>query len=641
MMTLARQIILVISLVFLLVLVGVFVHGVLNTRAFLTQQLGSHAQDTATSLALSLGPVLQKQDLTSAQSLIDAIVDRGYYQRIEYVNLSGHSILKREFPVVVEGVPTWFTRWIKLEAPQRDALIMAGWQQQGNLQVVSHVGYAYRELWESAASTAAWLGGGWLAAVACIALLLRFVLAPLLAVERQAEAVGRGQFMRLSQIPRTRELGRVVKAMNSMVAQVERIINEKIATLARVEQAAIFDPGTGVPNRQQMEARLSELLSTPQHPEGLFAVIQLTELEAYNNAQGYQAGNQVLQDLAQCLRVFCALEFNESAIARFAGAEFAVLASGVGGDEISGVMERLLAALPAQPAAIHIGVTDLNRDDRAALFGAADLATRIAQTKAQRAWHQSDPSHLNDDMPQGAHAWRGVLLQALEQDCLTLNSSAVVDSRNGQLLHQELLAQLLLPGRPAIAAGVFMPMVERLRLAPQVDRVLVEQALQWLGGADQTTCYAINLTPQSLHDTVFTQWLVQHLHSLGVSAQRLTLEIPAVVLHQVEVLRAFVQRIEPTGVGFAIDRVSAPVPQPAAWPGLPLAYIKLDAAYVMSLEGQVNIHVHLDALRDFTQKLGVPLMATGIANQNLRKLVTKAGLDGLQGSVIDDEQAAH
>jgi diguanylate cyclase (GGDEF)-like protein len=526
-MTLARQIILVISLVFLLVLVGVFVHGVLNTRAFLAQQLGSHAQDTATSLALSLGPVLQKHDLASAQSMVDAIVDRGYYQRIECVNLSGQSMIKREFPVVVEGVPAWFTRWVKLETPQRDALIMAGWQQQGSLQVVSHAGYAYRELWESTKSTAAWLGAGWLAAVACIALLLRLVLAPLLAVERQAEAVGKGQFMLLPQIPRTRELGRVVKAMNSMVGQVERIISEKIAALARVEQAAILDAGTGVPNRQQMEARLSELLRAPQHAEGLFAVIRLTELETYNNEQGYQAGNLALQEVAQHLRAFCAKEFTEYAIARFAGAEFAVLASGVGGDEISSVMERLLAALPAQPAAIHIGVTDLERETRAALFGAADLATRIAQSKAVRAWHQSAPGIVNDDLPQGAHAWRGLILQALEQGQLALNCSAAVDSRNGQLLHQELLAQLLPPGRPAIAAGAFMPMVERLRLAPQVDRALVEQALQWLEGADQSTRYAVNLSPQSLHDPVFSAWLVQRLQQLGTAAQRLTLEIPA------------------------------------------------------------------------------------------------------------------
>lgn len=638
-MTLARQIILVISLVFLLVLAGVFVHGVLNTRAYLSQQLGSHAQDTATSLALSLGPALQQQDMAAAESLVDAIVDRGYYQRIEYIDLANASRLKREFPVVVQGVPPWFTQWVKLDTPQREALIMAGWQQHGRLQVVSHAGYAYRELWESTLATAAWLGGGWLLTVGSLMLLLRWVLAPLLAVERQAEAIGKGQFMRLAQIPRTRELRRVVKAMNSMVAQVERIIGEKIAALARVEQASIIDAVTGLPNRQHMEARLNELLRAPQRAEGLFAVICLSDLGAYNSAHGYQAGNKMLQAVAQGLRVFCGIEFSESVVARFAGAEFALLASGVGGDEVPGVMERLLSALPAQPAALHIGVTDLGHADRSALLGAVDLATRAAQAKAQRAWHRSAPSAADGELPQGAQAWRGVIQQALQQGQLKLGSAAVVDSRTGQLLHHELLAQLAPPGRAPILASAFMPMVERLRLAPLVDSALLEQALQRLEGADGSMRYAINLSPQSLHDPVFTEWLARRLQQLGARAQRIILEIPAIVLHQADLLRAFMQRLEATGVGFAIDRVSAPLPQPAAWPGLALAYIKLDAAYVMSLEGEVNILVHLDALRDFARGLGIPLIATGIANPALRDLAIKVGVDGLQGDVIDAQQA--
>jgi diguanylate cyclase (GGDEF)-like protein len=637
-MTLARQIILVISLVFLLVLAGVFVHGVLNTRAYLSQQLGSHAQDTATSLALSLGPVLQQQDMAAAESLVDAIADRGYYQRIEYLDLANASRLKREFPVVVEGVPPWFTLWVKLETPEREALIMAGWQQHGRLQVVSHAGYAYRELWESSIATAAWLGGGWLLTVGSLMLLLRWVLAPLLAVERQAEAIGKGQFLRLELMPRTRELRRVVKAMNSMAAQVERIIGEKIAALARVEQASIIDAVTGLPNRQHMEARLTELLRAPQRAEGLFAVISLSDLEAYNNAHGYQAGNKALQAVAQSLRVFCNIEFGESTLTRFAGAEFALLASGVGGDEIPGVMERLLAALPAQPASLHIGVTDLGHADRSALLGAADLATRAAQAKAQRAWHRSAPSAAGD-LPQGAQAWRATIQQALQQGQLKLHGAAVVDSRSGQLVHQELLAQLVLPGKAPILAGAFMPMVERLRLAPVVDCALVQQALQLLEAADGSARYAVNLSPQSLHDPVFTEWLAQRLQQQGARAQRITLEIPAIVLHQADLLRAFMQRLETTGVAFAIDRVSAPVPQPTAWPGLALAYIKLDAAYVMSLEGEVNILVHLDALRDFARGLGLTLIATGIANPALRALAIKVGVDGLQGAAIDAQQA--
>ena len=56
-MTLGRQLLLGISLLFALMLCGIEYIHVANTRDFLQNQLRTHAQDTATSLALSLGPV--------------------------------------------------------------------------------------------------------------------------------------------------------------------------------------------------------------------------------------------------------------------------------------------------------------------------------------------------------------------------------------------------------------------------------------------------------------------------------------------------------------------------------------------------------------------------------------------------------
>lgn len=53
-MTLRRQILAVISLVFLGILVGLLVFSVRGTRDYLEQQLASHAQDAATALSLPL-----------------------------------------------------------------------------------------------------------------------------------------------------------------------------------------------------------------------------------------------------------------------------------------------------------------------------------------------------------------------------------------------------------------------------------------------------------------------------------------------------------------------------------------------------------------------------------------------------------
>ena len=81
-MTLYRQLLLLIFGLFLLMAVGVLAVNLESTRSFLYSQLDSHAQDTATSLGLSMSPHMAEGDLVIMQSMVDAVFDRGYYREI-------------------------------------------------------------------------------------------------------------------------------------------------------------------------------------------------------------------------------------------------------------------------------------------------------------------------------------------------------------------------------------------------------------------------------------------------------------------------------------------------------------------------------------------------------------------------------
>ncbi|MCK5499212.1 MAG: GGDEF domain-containing protein, partial [Gammaproteobacteria bacterium] len=81
-MTLYRQIIFSISLLFVLGFLGTVLISTDNLRTFLAAQLESHAQDTATSLGLSLSPPMRARDIPVINSMVDFIFDRGYYQDI-------------------------------------------------------------------------------------------------------------------------------------------------------------------------------------------------------------------------------------------------------------------------------------------------------------------------------------------------------------------------------------------------------------------------------------------------------------------------------------------------------------------------------------------------------------------------------
>ena len=85
-MTLYRQILISIVILFVLMFVGTVVINIRSASQFLEEQLESHAQDTATSLGLSLSPHMLGKDLPTMRSMVDAIFDRGYYREIKIVS---------------------------------------------------------------------------------------------------------------------------------------------------------------------------------------------------------------------------------------------------------------------------------------------------------------------------------------------------------------------------------------------------------------------------------------------------------------------------------------------------------------------------------------------------------------------------
>src|SRR5690554_4680118 len=95
-MTLRRVLELAVSGLLLLLLLGTLSSNLYNLRQYMQAQLQSHAQDAATSLGLSLSTAVDARDLAVAGSVINAIYDSGYYQRIVLSDLDGRPLVVRE-----------------------------------------------------------------------------------------------------------------------------------------------------------------------------------------------------------------------------------------------------------------------------------------------------------------------------------------------------------------------------------------------------------------------------------------------------------------------------------------------------------------------------------------------------------------
>ena len=508
-MTLSRQLIMLVATLVVLLFLGTLAISVHNTRDYLESQLGSHAQDAATSLGLSATTHVAKQDRAMVTSMVNAMFHRGDYLSIRFEDLQGQALIERVTDLRVEGVPDWFVRALTLEAPQRSATMMSGWRQVGRVLVVSHPGLAYRKLWQTAVQTTRLFLIGALLVLLGGLVGLRILLRPLKEVEWQAEAICNREFPVVERQPFTLEFRRVVEAMNRLSSKVARMLSDSEQMAGRLRQQAFQDPVTGLANRRQFMDVLEHRVAEPDVFEsGGLLLLQLKDLKGFNQTHGYAEGDRLLADAGKAIASVVD-DLPRATLAHLSGADFAILLEGIGEHrlrDLAGMIVGAVGALygrseiPSSDVA-HVGGVPYEGQSASDLLSQADMALREAQREGANAWvvrrHREDSGKARS-----GSEWRGLIERAIHGHHFSLLRQAVVRCKDGELLHHEVFLRLRDPDKPDtdIAAAVFMPMVESTGLGALVDKAVVETVLTALEEGIYPGRVAVNLSVSSLQE---------------------------------------------------------------------------------------------------------------------------------------------
>jgi len=81
-MSLSKQLYLIISLIFFMIFAGNFIISVQNTKEYLETESATKAQDTATSLGMTLKSLLKNKKDPEIEGILKAIANRGFYKEI-------------------------------------------------------------------------------------------------------------------------------------------------------------------------------------------------------------------------------------------------------------------------------------------------------------------------------------------------------------------------------------------------------------------------------------------------------------------------------------------------------------------------------------------------------------------------------
>lgn len=641
-MSLFKQLMLAICLFLVVAFSGSFMVSVESSRAQYVNQLRSHAQDAATSLALSLTPNID--DPAMIQLMVTSIFDSGYYSSIRVIDLATEKVIVERSGVADSAsVPNWFVKLIGLEAAGGDAIVSRGWQQAARVEVVSHPMFALAKLWDSALGSLGWLLACGLVSAVLGALLLRRQLKPLDYMVAQSHAIARREFLSLQELPRTPELRRVVQAMNQMVEKLKALFQENTERSEKLRIESYQDSLTGLANRRYFEMQLNAQLSNQEDARsGYLLLLRIQDLAGLNQRMGGKSTDQLLQAVSEQLIRQCS-HYPETTnwITRIRGGEFAVLAPGMMRAEalqLAQDLEGSLLSLQATGASdvspvAHIGLAPYSPGDSPqTLLGLGDQALSQAEIEGERSWSCIEHSavvSLGDDQ----HAWNSLLDQALTQRRFQLFFQPVVSSGNPeQVLQYKVLSRLLDDQGQTISAGRFLPWLERFGWSMRLDQLMLELVLQQMPQHEQAL--ALNLSAATLADPVALNKVFETLKQHSRLGHRLTLEVGEEQLPSQEVLEQLSRRLRELGFSLAVQHFGGRFSMIGNLAQLGLAYLKIDGSYIRAIDEESHKRLFIEAVQRAAHSIDLPLIAERVETEGEFKVIREMGIQGVQGQLF-------
>jgi EAL domain-containing protein (putative c-di-GMP-specific phosphodiesterase class I) len=280
-----------------------------------------------------------------------------------------------------------------------------------------------------------------------------------------------------------------------------------------------------------------------------------------------------------------------------------------------------LGILPLHLGAVH--ETSVTLDSQ--LLSRADAALRIAQHQGDGYWYLQ-PNEIASVRPAGE--WRHLLQAVLEKGELVLHFQPVFD-RQKRLLHAEVLVRMNIDGQLQ-SAGSFLPMVERFLLVEQLDKCVLQLVAQQFKRAPVDYC--VNLSPKTVAQPQFCEWLRSFLLQHTDLAQHLILEVSEnVVVTHAEALQSLVGVANGAGAKISLDHFGVTGRAFNYLQSLPLQSLKIDRSFIAGVDGRQDNQFFIKSLVQIAHSCDMMLLAEGVESESEWEMLQSLGLDGGQG----------
>ena len=424
-----------------------------------------------------------------------------------------------------------------------------------------------------------------------------------------------------------------------------RDISERKQAESTIWKQANFDSLTNLPNRNLFLQRLEhETLSCDRGNRSLALLyIDLDRFKEINDSMGHEMGDSLLVEASRRLKNSVR---EIDTVSRLSGDEFTIILGEID-DQLSvqrvcqQLLENLSEAFNLNDEIVNltasIGVSFYPDDtgDTEILQRNADQAMYAAKTRGRNRYQ-----FFTSELQQRALRKRQMitdLRNALERSEFEIYYQPILDLNDSSLTRAEAVLRWHHPESGMVKPAIFIPIAEETGLMGDIGNWLFYQATH------QVKCWREQFSSefQISFDTSALQWIddsakmnkwFTHLNEQGIEGSAINLEISeALLMNPDDRITNRLLDLRDAEIQVSIDNFGTGYSSLSHLKRFDIDFLKIDHSFVRNLDRDANDLALCEAMIAMAHKLGIKVIAEGVASLAQHELLKGFGCDYGQG----------